>query len=44
MQQRVRRPLTRGAWWTAVGLAVVAALANLPIREQPVPRLRASVA
>ena len=26
-------------WWLAVGLSVVAAVVNLPIREQPVPRL-----
>jgi predicted MFS family arabinose efflux permease len=27
-------------WWIAIGLAVAAALLNVPIREVPVPRLR----
>jgi predicted MFS family arabinose efflux permease len=31
-------------WWISIGLAVVAAILNVPIREVPVPRLRAAVA
>jgi MFS family permease len=27
-------------WWVAIALAVVAALLNVPVREEPVPRLR----
>jgi predicted MFS family arabinose efflux permease len=29
-------------WWISIGLAVLAAILNLPIREVPVPRLRAA--
>jgi len=29
-------------WWLSVGLAVLAALLNVPIREAPVARLRAA--
>lgn len=31
-------------WWLSIGLAVLAALLNLPIREEPVARLRAAPA
>jgi MFS family permease len=31
-------------WWISIGLAVAAALLNVPIREVPVPRLRAAAA
>ena len=30
-------------WWLSIGLAVLAALLNLPVREEPVARLRAAV-
>jgi predicted MFS family arabinose efflux permease len=29
-------------WWLSIGLAVLAALLNVPIREVPVPRLQAA--